>query len=302
MGLLLQRIIRAGLEKMRRDRSTAAAALFVMGSALTMVTFLFFLQGISAHIVEVLRNAGDISTYFTEDTSEDDILQIRSQLLTFPGVTRVEYVSKDKALEQFQEVHKDDPAILDSLEALGQNPLLASLNITAGNPTEYQKIAEYLQQESLAPFIENVDFREREPIIQRMTKLASGIQFAVLALTLALAIIAILMVFNTVRLTIANSREEIEIMRLVGASNWFIQGPFIVEGMVIGLLSSLLIFVLLFPMAWLLGGQLEGFLSGLNLFDFFVANIFTLLLLLLLVGVGLGVLSSIIAVRRYLRV
>lgn len=287
---------------MQRDRTTAGAALFVMGSALSMVIFLFFLQGISSHIVETLKNAGDISTYFTEEASEDDILEIRNQLLTFPEVARVEYVSKDKALEQFQELHKDDPVILDSLEALGQNPLLASLNITARNPSEYQKIAEYLQQESLAPFVEDVDFKEREPVIQRMTKLASGIQFGVVALTLALAIIAVLMVFNTVRLTITNSREEIEIMRLVGASNWFIQGPFIVEGIVIGLISSLLIFVLFVPMAWILGGQLEGFLSGFNLFHFFISNIFTLLLVLFAVGVGLGVISSIIAVRRYLRV
>ena len=302
MLILLQRIIRLGFEKIKRDRGTAGAALFAMISAIAMATFLFFLQGVSTHLVEALRNAADISTYFTEEAAEEDILQIRDQLLTFPEVTRVEYVSKDQALAQFQELHKNDPVILESLEALGQNPLLASLNITAQNPAEYRRIAEFLQQESLAPFIENVDYREREPIIGRLTRLASGIQFGVLLVSIGLAIIAVFMIFNTVRLTILNSKEEIEIMRLVGASNWFIQGPFVVEGVVIGFLSALIMFLLLIPVAAFLGGRMEGFLSGFHIFNFFTSNIFSLLLLQLGVGVGLGVVSSIVAVRRYLNV
>jgi len=119
-------------------------SVFVIWAAIGMITFLFFLQGVSSHIIEALRNASDISTYFTQEATEEDILQVQQQLLNFPEVTRVEYVSKEKALEQFKEAHKDDPVVLESLEALGQNPLLASLNITARDPMEYQRIAEYL--------------------------------------------------------------------------------------------------------------------------------------------------------------
>jgi len=277
-------------------------SVFVIWAAIGMITFLFFLQGVSSHIIEALRNASDISTYFTQEATEEDILQVQQQLLNFPEVTRVEYVSKEKALEQFKEAHKDDPVVLESLEALGQNPLLASLNITARDPMEYQRIAEYLQQDALTPFIETVDYREREPVIGRITSLASGIQFGVLLLSLALAITALLMIFNTVRLTIANSKDEIEIMRLVGASNWYIQGPFVVEGIVIGLAGAVVFFFMLFPLTALMAGGLEGFLSGFHLYQFFTSNLLLVLLLQLAVGVGLGVLSSVIAVRRYLNV
>ncbi|MEK7542348.1 MAG: FtsX-like permease family protein [Patescibacteria group bacterium] len=121
-----------------------------------------------------------------------------------------------------------------------------------------------------------------------------------MVIIIALSAIAVLVAFNTIRVTIYNSKEEIEIMRLVGASNWFIRGPFLVQGVLVGVAASLGTLVFLFVLSFFGGDQLRSF-SGFDVFSFILAQLFWLLLLLLAVGIGLGVLSAAIAINRYLR-
>ncbi len=301
-GTAFKRILRSGWEKFSRDTSSSSASLFVMVIVLAIVTSLFFLQGISSFLIESLQQSVDISTFLKDSSQEEEIMQLKESLVSLPEVKEVLYVSKEDALAQFVERHKKDQVILDSLDAIGANPLLASLNIKARDPMLFGEITEFLEVTPLASIIQNVDFHERAPVIARLAKVTSGLHTTVLAGSIFAGLIAVLVAFNTIRLTIYSSKEEIEVMRLVGASNMFIRAPFLLQGIIVGGLASLVTFILLVPFTLFLSSKLETFVPQFNLFEYFMNNFFMILFLQLFVGIGLGVLSSLIAIRRYLKV
>mgnify|MGYP001586518780 CR=1 FL=1 len=293
--------MRSGLEKFSRDRSSTGAALVVMTIVLFVVSFVFILQGMSAFLVEKVQEGVDVSAFFQDEVSEEAMLQVREQLLVQREVKEVEYVSKEEALRRFIEIYQGKEAILAPLDALGRNPLHAHLNVKARDPDEYTKITEFLSQEAFLPLIASVDFYERAPVIAKLSLITSGIRAGVLAISIALSAIAVLVAFNTIRLTIYNSKEEIEIMRLVGASSWFIRGPFLVQGVLVGMAASVGTIALLFVLSFFARGQVQSF-SGFDVFSFLVARFFWFLLLQFLVGIGLGLASAAIAINRYLKV
>ncbi|MDZ4232154.1 MAG: permease-like cell division protein FtsX, partial [Candidatus Pacearchaeota archaeon] len=212
-----QRVLRLGIEKFMRDKSSSSAALFVMVVVLTVVTTLFLAQGTAAFLVSTLEESVDVSAYLKDGAAEETVSQLRSELESLPEVREVAYVSKEEALREFVELHKQDEVILESLEIVGQNPLLASLSIKAFSAAQYPAIAEFLENTASASIISDVDYFDRAPVINRLSTLTRGIQSAALLATLFAGFIAVLVAFNTIRLTIYNSRDEIEIMRLVGA-------------------------------------------------------------------------------------
>tara|TARA_Y100000310_G_scaffold341547_1_gene441029 strand:- start:5170 stop:6078 length:909 start_codon:yes stop_codon:yes gene_type:complete len=302
MRVALQRVIRSGIEKFSRDKSSSGAALFVMVIILTIVSSLFFLQGTSTFLIATLQESVDISTYLKDTAQEEDIMVLQEELKSVPEVKDVVYVTKEEALKQFVETHKQDEVILQSLDVVGTNPLLASLNIKAFHASQYPVISEFLENTASSSIISDVDYHDRAPVIERLEKLSIGIQSGVFLITLLVAFIAALVAFNTIRLTIYSSRDEIEIMRLVGASNWFIRGPFLVQGIIVGILATLITTLLLFPFTLFLSFRLQTFVPGFDLFQYFTGNLFLLLLLQFGVGIGLGIISSMIAIRKYLKV
>lgn len=300
--LALQRIIRLGWQKFSREKSSSSAAFVVSATAVFMASALLFLQGMSSFLVSAIESSADVSVYFTKETQEENILLLQERLIAIPEVKSVSYVSQEKALEDFTALHKNDEGILQALEAIGANPLLSSLRIVAKEPREYPKIAQFVSQEAFDDFVERIDYQDRAKILERINTITKGIQLLVLLFSIGLASIAFLVAFNTIRLTIDHSREEIEVMRLVGASNFFIEGPFVVQGVLVGIVGALFTFFVLFVGAWFAGPRLEGFLSGFHLFEYFAARLFIFLVLNLAVGIGLGVFSSLIAIQRYLRI
>ncbi|MCP6726758.1 MAG: ABC transporter permease [Patescibacteria group bacterium] len=296
-----KRISRFGYQSFMRDRGSSVATVFVMVIAISLVTFLMLFQGTAAFVITSLESRVDISTYFLDTVFEEEILQVRDELVKLDDVRDVQYISKDKALEKFLEEHKGDEVILASLEAVGSNPLLSSLNIRTWDSSSYLKVTDFLE-ESFGGLISKVDFEEREPVIQRLDGLTSGIQTFGILFTIILGIVAVLVAFNTIRLAIYSTREEIEVMRLVGASNWFIRGPFVVQGVIVGIVAAIISLLLFIPATLFLSGPLENLISGFNIFSYFLSNIFVIFLAQLLVGVILGMISSAIAVKRYLKV
>ena len=273
----------------------------VMVIALLAASSLFVFHGMSSFLVRTLEESVDISAYFTDTASEEEILEIRQQLLSVAEVKQVDYISKEQALKRFVDARQGDQTVLESLDAIGTNPFLASLNIQADAPTHYTKIAEFLKSSSSASLIAQVDYRESAPVIERLSAITSGIRAGVLVISIVLACLALLVVFNTVRLTIYNSKEEIEIMRLVGASNWFIRGPFLIQGILVGILASVLSSLLLFGASYFAASRIESF-TGFDMFHYVTAQISSILLLQFGVGIGLGIISSTIAIRKYLRI
>lgn len=302
MFISLRRITKSGWEKFWRDWISSSSVIVVMVVVLFLGTLLFILQDGSIFVIERLQESVDISVYLKDNASQIEVQKITEELLGLSEVQKVEYVSKEEALDRFVLKHKNENTILETLQALGNNPLLASLNIKAESPTQYESISEFLEQSELNSLIAQLDYRDRASIIERLSLLTSGIQRGILGISVVLGFIAIVVAFYTIRLAIYHSKEEIEIMRLVGASNWFIGGPFVVQGVLVGVFAAVIALALTFSGIVFLTPKLTAFLSGFDLLDYFGDHVVSIALLQLGVGVGLGTISSMIAIRKYLKV
>jgi len=302
MSTSLKRIFKSGWLSFSQNRGSALATIFIIAIPIFLITWLFLLNLTFQFLISELQKKVDISVYFKEDILEEEILKTQSELSKISEVKNVKYVSKEEALENFIKRHKDNPVLMESLKEVGDNPFLASLNIKAWQFNQYQAVANFLEKSPFRNLIEKVDYYQRKPVIERIFSLTSGINKAGLALSLVLSIVAILVVFNTIRLAIINQKEEISIQRLVGASNWFIQGPFLVQGVIAGILATLVTLLITGFGCYFLSPKMEMLFPGLNIFNYLSSNFGILLLIQLTTGIGLGVISSLIAIRKYLKV
>ena len=243
-----------------------------------------------------------MAVYFNEDPSTDEIDIIQKELSQLPEVKSLQYISKEEALQKFIARHRGEPVIMESLQEVGGNPLLASLNIKATEATQYAAISSFLDSASFKNLISKVDYSEKKPAIDKMFSLTSTIRNTGIGSSIILAVVAVLIAFNTVRIAIYNSRDEIETMRLVGASNWFIRGPFLVQGMIGGLLAVVVTFFVFGIALWFLSPKIDLVIPGLNLSSYFFGRFLMVLALQLVVGVGLGACASLLAMRKHLKV
>ena len=296
-----KRIIKSGLKSFWRNGWLSVATISIMILTLLVIGTLLMLNVIASAVLLNLQEKIDISVYFKLEANEEDILVVKSQLEKLVEVERVEYVSRDDALERFRERHKDNPYLIQSLQELGENPLEASLNIKAQEASQYETISTFLEGIYYSNIIDKVDYRQNKEIIDRLSNLIANVKLGGLILSGIMILIVLLVTFNAIRLAIYSSRGEIKIMRLVGANNWFIRGPFIVEGILYGIISSLFTIGVLYPVFYFISPKISGFLPIEDFFVYFQANVWAFLVLLLVIGVGLGAASSFIAIRKYLR-
>ncbi len=298
----LLRIIKYGFLAFRRNGWLSTATLSIIVLALLVFEGLMVFNILTKTAIISLEDKIDISIYFKIDAPEDDILNIQKSIGTLTEVKSVNYISRDQALEIFKEKHKDDTAITQSLEELNTNPLLASLNIKANDSNEYETIAGYLDKADFKTMFEKVTYAQNAIVINRLNKIIDVAEKGGFVLIIFLAFIAVLVTFNTIRLAIYSSREEIGIMRLVGASNSFIRGPYIVEGIIYGFLAAILSIALTAPIIYFVSPYTSIFIAEMDLWKYFTSSIFSTLFYQSLFGISLGVISSIIAVRKYLKV
>jgi len=302
MSASLKRIIRSGWTGFRRNSGLSLATVFIMVMAISLVTSLFLLRETTNFLVTSLSEKVDMAVYFNEEPTTDEIDVIQKELSGLPQVKSLQYISKAEALVKFVARHQGEEVIMESLQEVGGNPLLASLNIKAFEATQYAAISSFLDSASFKNLISKVDYSEKKPAIDKMFSLTSTISHTGIVLSIILAIVAILIAFNTVRIAIYNSRDEIETMRLVGASNWFIRGPFLVQGMIGGVLAVLVTFFVFGIGLWFLSPKIDMVIPGLNLFAYFFGSFSVVIVLQLVAGIGLGACASWLAIRKYLKV
>lgn len=304
MATSLLRIIKYGLQTFWRNAPVSLAAIVVMVWALLVFEGLMLLTVVTNRAVLSIEDKIDISAYFKTNVPEDEILKIERALKDFPEVKSVEYISRERALELFKEQHKSNPnsPVFQALKELGDNPLQASLNIKAHNPEDFPEIASYFESDQFKDVVDRVTYHQIRVAIERLNKIVRVVEGFALALTLFLAFTAALVTFNTLSLAIYSNREEIGIMRLVGASNGFINGPYVVVGVLYGMLGAFVSILLTLPFLGTVSTYLAIVIPELNLKGYFYGNILLLLGYQILFGVGLGVFSSAVAIRRYLKI
>lgn len=302
MATALYRIIKYGFINFWRNGWLSTATLMIMMLALVVIEGVIMFGFITKQVLLSLQDRIDISVYFRPETSEDAILKIKRSLEGLGEVKDVEYISRENALNIFKQRHADDATISQAVEELNGNPLLASLNVKARDPREYGIIASYLEDDSLKNNVDKVTFAQNQTVIERLVAIMDTSNKVGVALAIFLASVAVLVTFNTIRLAIYSNRDEIGIMRLVGASNGFIRGPYIVEGIIYGVLSGVSSLLIMIPIIKFASPHIAVFIPEVNLTAYLNENFIRLLGYQLFFGIGLGIVSSIIVIRRYLRV
>ena len=296
----LRRIIRFGWYHFWREGSLNVATVFVLTVTISLMGFLLVTQGGVKYLIVQIQDKIDISVYLKSDLTQEDVLTAQEKLSDMPEVQTVTMVSADDALIEFKEKHKNDLILLESLEVVGINPFYGSLNIRATTPDQYAAILTVLNSSAMENVIHKVDYVEKKTVIEKLSTFISNINATGLFLAITLGIIAVLITFNTIRVAIYDSSKEISIMKLVGASNSFVRGPFIVQGIIAGTIAALMSFMILFLTAYFSADKIESLTNGFNLFAWFGARAFGIFFLQLACGIVLGVVSSLVAIRRYL--
>jgi cell division transport system permease protein len=304
MWINLKRIFRSGFISFCRNAFVSLSSILIMVVTLFLIGGIIFSSALLKSSLEVIRDKVDVNVYFTTDAQETDILGLKKQIEALPEVSKVEYVSKEQALEKFRARHENDQITLQALDELRDNPLGAVLNVKAKDTTEYESIANYLNQQNISrddgSIIDKINYFQNKEAIDRLTKLISSGERVGLTLAIIFALISILITFNTIRLAIFTSKDEISVMQLVGANYMYIKGPFMVVGILYGVTAGILTLILFYPLTYWLNRYTETFFAGNGIFTYYLHNFGQLFLIIMASGIAIGAISSFMAVRRYL--
>ena len=302
--ILLKRIIKSGFKNFKRRGLISWAAILVVTITLSVITTIILLQAVLNFSLNQIKDKVDVTIYFNIGASPDKITSLKDSLEKLPEVASVTYTSSEEALKLFRDRHSEDYPTIQALDEIGTNPLGGYLNVKAKEVSQYETIANFLKSDSISvsgsgSIVDKVNYHQNKLVIDRLNGIIAGAQKLGFLITLLMIIISIIITFNTIRLAIFISKEEIGVMRLVGASKMGVRGPFMIEGAIYGFIATIITLVLFWPVTAWLGHNMTDFL-GLNLYDYYVSNLFQIFIIILLAGVFLGIVSSVLAVRRYL--
>lgn len=302
-----KRIVSSGAKNFARSGAVSFATVLIMTVTLVIIGFLIFLSALLTHTLSLVEDKVDVNVYFTVDASESDILSIKEDLETLPEVAVVTYTDREQALTEFRARHENDQLTLQALEELGENPLGASLAVKAHDPTQYEAIVNHLAGEGGTPqsgadIIDRINYYQNKSVIDRLTGAINTMERAGMFVVILFAGASVIIALATIRLAIYTAKDEIAVMRLVGASNMYIRGPFIVAGILSGIFAAIIALILFYPATWYAGNALSSWLGGFNLFSYYTSNFIMVFGILVGSGILIGALASWLAVRRYLRV
>ncbi len=300
--ITLWRIVKNGFSTFLRNGVLSFASTTVMVlTLLSMSTFFVINVALTAGI-ESIREKIDLSAYLEDDADEEKILDLQNEIAAHEEVKIVKYVSKDEALERYREQNKHNPTLLESLEGI-DNPLPASVEVKVNDPTYIAEVAATFDREEYAPIVDKVSYKENKLVIDRLVRATNFVQRIGVVATLAFGVISLVIIFNTIRIAVFSQKNDIEIMKLVGATNWYIRGPFILEGALYGIIGTLLSMIALAALMYYATPAINQYFgeAGMGVSGYLRNNVWLIFAAQLGIGVGIGVLSSWLALRRYLK-
>lgn len=258
---------------------------------LTVSVFTLLIVG-SHKIISYFESKPQVTAFFKDEAKKEDIDALKNQLLATGKVSSVKYVSKDQALQIYKEQNKNDPLLLELVTA---DILPASLEISTYNINDLGAIADTLKP---MPIVQEVVYQK--DVVTTLESWTMAIRRIGIALIIILAGVSIFIMTTIIGIKIAQKREEIEIMRLIGATNWYISWPFLYEGMMYGVIGAGIGWFISTIGLLYISPYLQSFLQGIPLFPINPLFILGMLVGEILLAIMLGMVSSLIAVRRYL--
>jgi len=296
------RIIKFAFQDLGRNFSLSFMTVFILVLMLLSVNTLWSLDVLTKAAVEAVKKQIDISIYFVPQATDKNVNEIKTYVEMFPEVTDIKLQSKEEVLASFRAQHLAQKEALDALDELGSNPFGPTMIIKTKEPQDYKKIIDALNVPEYENLIEAKSFDNHEDAIERLQNITNRIEKIGFGLTVLFALISFLIIFNTIRVAINTQRMEINIKRLVGASNWFIRGPYFVESLVFTMLSIAFTMVIVFlGLKWIDPYLAVVLPNGFSLTNYFQSNMLMLFGAQALAVLLLTVVSSGLAMRKQLR-
>ena len=301
--LFLYRIIKFSLQDIFRNIWLTLVTITILLLALFAINNLVTVRLVSDTAVAAIKEKIDISLYLQTDAPESSILALQDKIIASPRVKSVDYISKDEAITSFRERYANDQAILGALKELGRNPLSPSLTIIPKDFNESNLVISELRVLD-SSIIESRDFSDNSIILSKINNITKRVNEVGLFIISIFILTSLLVVYNAIRVAIYTHRQEIEIMRLVGASNFFIYMPYLFSAFMYALFSVLIIIGIFYPFLTLLQPYLEAFFVGynINIVTYFLDNFWFIFGGQFLVVLFITALASLFAVRKYARV
>lgn len=302
--ITLWRMMKFGVQNFGRNVWLSVVTILIVVLNVFLMSMVSGLNVIGQQTLSAVRQKVSLSVYFTPTTSEQRVEEVRQDFLKRADVQSIRLVSRAEHLDELKKAKGS--VISDAVAALGDNPLGAGLVINAKSLDNYGAIGQALKADQYSTIIENTgnDFAMNQDVISKLSLIVRRVQTATYWLTALFAGIAVLMVFNTIRVAIYSQREEIGIMKLVGASDAFIRGPFVVTSLLYGVIAGIVVTLILVPLLGIINPKLDTFFAGydINVLGYVRAHLWAILGLEVAAGCVLSAISSFFAIGRYLRV
>ncbi|MCX6785564.1 MAG: permease-like cell division protein FtsX [Candidatus Komeilibacteria bacterium] len=300
------RVVKFALQSILRNFWLSLVTVSIITLALFSVSFLFIFNLMSAHTLAVVEGKTNVYIDLTASATPEQAQLLVAELQKLPAIKEAEFITPEKTLEDFKARHQDNKLILQSLASLEQNPFRGSLRINVYNISDFPVILSELSKKDYGQYleIEDQEFTDAKLLIQGIGDYSQKIQRGGLIISLFFIIISLLVVFNTIQVGIYTHREEIGIMKLVGASNSFVRSPFLIEGIVYSILAVAILMAVLYPLLAFIQPYIDGFFKeySTSLITLLNQNFFRVFGIQFLIAVVITVLSGFFAVRRYIKV
>lgn len=301
--LSLYRIIKFSFQDIARNIWLTIVTITILLLALFSINTLMTVRVISDNAVAAVRDKINISLFIKADTPESEIIALKTKISNSDKVKSVNYISQQSALEVFREKYKNNQAVLNALKELGRNPLSPSLTIVPSSLSDSALLINELKIID-SPIIESRDFSDNTVILEKINNITKRINEVGLFIIAIFFMTSLLVVYNAIRVAIYTHRQEIEIMRLVGASNFFIYMPYVVSAFVYTLVSILIVISVFYPFLSLLQPYLEVFFMGynVNILSYFVNNFALIFGAQFAIVLAINILATLFAVRKYAKI
>ncbi len=298
------RILKFAWQDIGRNFGLSAMTVFILVLMLLSVNTLLAMDVTAKEAIRLVKEQVNVSFYMTEKVAEKSVKDFQNYLASYSEVETVKVLTREEVLASFQNRHKFSAEVLQALSELGGNPFGPTVVIKTKEPGDYKKIIAAIDDNpTYESIIESKSFDGHEEALDRIQVITTRIEQIGLGLSLLFAIISFLIIFNTIRVAIQTHRVEISIKRLVGANNWFIRGPYLVESVIFSLSSMIITLIILyFGIRYLDRYISVVFPNGFSLTNYYESNMLYVLLLQTVAVLLLTITSSSLAMRRQLKV
>lgn len=300
--ITLWRVLKNGLLTFLRNGVLSFASTTVMVLTLLSLSTFFIINVALNAGIDSIKEKIDLSAYLVDEATEKDVLALQNEIANYNEVVTVKYVSKDEALERYKEQNVNNQKLIESLEGI-DNPLPASIEVKVTDPTHIENVASVFDRDEYEPIVNKVSYKENKIVIDKLVSATNFIQKIGIGATLAFAVISLVIIFNTIRIAVFSQKDDIEIMKLVGATNWYIRGPFILEGALYGIIGTLISMIALAALLYYSSPSINQYFgeAGQGVSGYLRNNVWLIFMVQLGIGIAIGVLSSWLALNRYFK-